>query len=193
MIAKNCLYASSKTSRKGNSFRGVWGSNIKAWVDCSGVRTVRKICKELYLMGDGILKNFAKFIIKMLTRNKHEKYIADVKERAKDIGDITLFTSDCMGGLIYHSLGKKFLSPTINMSIEDGMFLKFCANYEEYFCEDITLIESRSSYPVGVLGKDSVLGGVHIAFEHYKNGAEAIEKWNIRKERVVPEYIYYLC
>lgn len=144
-------------------------------------------------MGDGILKNFAKSIIKIFTKGKHKKYIMDVKERAKDIGDITLFTSDCIGGLIYHSLGKKFLSPTINLSIEDGMFLKFCAHYEEYSYEDISIIESESSYPVGILGKDSVLGGVRIAFEHYKDGAEAIEKWNVRKNRIVPEQIYIIC
>lgn len=144
-------------------------------------------------MGNGIFKNFGKSIVKTLTKGRREKYIMDVKERAKDIGEVTLFTSDCMGGLIYHSLGKRFLSPTINMSIEDGMFLKFCANYDKYFNEDITVIESENSYPVGILGKGSALGGVRIAFEHYIDGAEAIEKWNIRKSRVIPGQIYIIC
>lgn len=144
-------------------------------------------------MSDGILKNFAKTVVKAVTKQKHEKYIMNVKDRSEDIGDITLFTSDCIGGLIYHSLGKKFLSPTINMSIEDGMFLQFCANYEEYFNEDIEMIESDSGYPIGILGKDSPLGGVRIAFEHYKNGSDAIEKWNERKKRIVPTEIYVIC
>lgn len=144
-------------------------------------------------MADGALKNMVKFIIKTLSKRKHDKYIRDVKERAKDLGDVTLFTSDCIGGLIYHSLGKQFHSPTINMSIEDGMFLNFVANYEEYFNENIIITESEYNYPVGILGKDSALGGVRIAFEHYKTGQEGIDKWNTRKSRVIPEQIFVIC
>lgn len=144
-------------------------------------------------MADNILKNVAKSIVKSLTKRKHDKYIKDINERAKDLGDVTLFTSDCIGGLIYHSLGKQFRSPTINMSIEDGMFLNFVANYEGYFNENITIVKSEHSYPVGILGKDSALGGVRIAFEHYRTGQEGIDKWNARKRRVIPEQIYVIC
>ena len=46
--------------------------------------------------------------------------------------DITLITRDCIGGILYHQLGRKFLSPTINLFLTPTDFNYFCLYLKEY-------------------------------------------------------------
>ena len=74
---------------------------------------------------DGFTKNFLRGWVKLLNAGKYNRYVRSVRERSKALPEFTLLTSDCMAGLIYHTMGRQFLSPTINMSIRDSDFLKF--------------------------------------------------------------------
>lgn len=130
---------------------------------------------------DGKLKNFLRGSVKLLNKHKYDKYVKDVKERSAGLEDFTLLTSDCMAGLIYHTMGRKFLSPTINMSIKDPDFLKFLKNMKYYFDNEIRFIES-DSYPKGLIGDGD--REIKINFEHYKTNDEAMNKWNDRKNRM---------
>ena len=46
--------------------------------------------------------------------------------------EITILSSNCLGGLLYDRLGLKFYSPTINTLIPSDQFVRFVLNYEEY-------------------------------------------------------------
>ena len=107
-----------------------------------------------------------------------------MRERGKNLPEFTLLTSDCMGGLIYHTLGRRFLSPTINMSINDSDFLKLLMDLEYYFDQTFTFLPSET-YPVGLLGEGD--RQIEVRFEHYKEPQEAGEKWNNRKQRIVKD------
>ena len=68
-------------------------------------------------MQDGALKNFLRGGVKLLNKGKYDRYVKEIRERSSSLPDFTMLTSDCMAGLIYHTMGRQFLSPTINMSI----------------------------------------------------------------------------
>lgn len=130
---------------------------------------------------DGKLKNFLRGSVKLLNKRKYNKYVKTIKERSAGLEEFTLLTSDCMAGLIYHTMGRKFLSPTINMSIKDHDFLKFLTDMHYYFDKEIVFAES-DTYPKGTIGEGDK--EIKINFEHYKTNDEACEKWNDRKNRM---------
>lgn len=43
-----------------------------------------------------------------------------------------IIASNCNGGIIYHDLGLKFLSPTINLFFYPQDYLKFIMNLDHY-------------------------------------------------------------
>ena len=62
-------------------------------------------------------------------RKLHRKIM---QKRNKNM-DFTIIAQNCIGGVIYSDLGLQFLSPTINMFIEDENFVKLVENLEYYF------------------------------------------------------------
>ena len=106
--------------------------------------------------------------------------------------NFTILSSNCIGGVIYHKLGLRFLSPTINLWFKPNDFLKFIENLEYYLKTEI-LIESRSSnlgYPVGILGEGD--RKIYLYFQHYNSFDEAKRKWNSRKKRVNLENLFII-
>ncbi len=91
-----------------------------------------------------------------------------------------------MGGVIYHRLNKKFLSPTINLWMHQPDFLKFVMNLDKYISEELEFVKTEYEYPVGKLGD------VRIYFNHSKSEAEARESWNRRKERIQYDNLYII-
>lgn len=137
---------------------------------------------------DGKIKNTLRMGIKLLHKYPYERYVKEMRRRGGDLPAFTLLTSDCMGGLIYHTLGREFLSPTINLSIKDPDFIKLVSDLPYYFEQEFRFIAS-STYPIGCLGE----GGksIEVRFEHYKTPQEAVEKWNARKQRIT-ENVYVI-
>ena len=103
-------------------------------------------------MQDGALKNFLRGGVKLLNKGKYDRYVKTIRERSSSLPDFTMLTSDCMAGLIYHTMGRQFLSPTINMSIKDADFLKFLTDMPYYLKQEIRFYES-TTYPKGTIGE----------------------------------------
>lgn len=119
--------------------------------------------------------NFFRFLKKRSYRNKN-------KEK-----NITIISSNCIGGCIYNDLGLKFNSPTINLFFEANNYIKFCQNLKYYL--NTELIESKdtkATYPIGILDD------IKIHFLHYSNFFEAKEKWDSRKKRVNYEKLFFI-
>ena len=56
---------------------------------------------------------------------------ASFQRRLKN-DNFTILCSNCIGGVIYHRLGKQFLSPTINMFFSQPDFVSFCMHLDYY-------------------------------------------------------------
>lgn len=99
----------------------------------------------------------------------------------------TLLTNNCIGGVIYHDLGLRFDSPTINLYLKDGDFIEYVINLEFYkkaeLIEDTTQ-HGEFKFPVGILKGDSIHRDIHIYFQHYKTFEEASKKWIERSLRI---------
>lgn len=92
--------------------------------------------------------------------------------------NFTIISSNCIGGVLYHELGLKFLSPTINMYLRPNEFIKFCQNMRYYLsCEPVYVEQSDFDYPVARLD-DIYIFAVHYSdFLHFKTC------WESRKKR----------
>ena len=94
--------------------------------------------------------------------------------------DFSLFSPNCYAGIIYHRLGLKFTSPTINLLFPiKKQYLRFVSNLEYYLQQDLVFIDDPVySCPV------AMLEDVKIVFNHYDSIEEASKAWNCRKKRV---------
>lgn len=97
--------------------------------------------------------------------------------------DFTIISQNCIGGVIYHNLGKQFSSPTINLWFKPNDFLRLLENLPYYLTEATLVADlaetARLGYPVGILDND-----IKVYFQHYRDFQEAKTKWDERKHRV---------
>lgn len=113
-------------------------------------------------------------------RTYYEKfYFNNLRKKLKN-NNFSLFSPNCYAAIIYHRLGLKFNSPTINMLFPiKKQYLKFVSNIEYYLSKDLEFI-SDPDYNCPV----AILDDVKLVFNHYKSVEEANHKWNQRKLRV---------
>lgn len=92
----------------------------------------------------------------------------------------SVFSSNCVGGVICHDLGLRFNSPTVNLYFLPSDFVRFAKHPERYLKARLIENTNRTSlgYPVGVLID------IEIRFMHYKSFDEARESWERRSKRV---------
>lgn len=111
--------------------------------------------------------------------------LANFKKRLHN-SDFTIISQNCVGGVIYHDLNLPFLSPTINMFIEDENFVKLVENLEEYMHIQPKPLLDDYVEPLNPLihYPKITVGDIEICCLHYKNCEDAIEQWEKRKVRI---------
>lgn len=107
-----------------------------------------------------------------------QRYIELCRQR------VSVIANNCWGGLIYHTLKSEFLSPFINMFLEDedyiqllgnlSYYLNCCLKFDRYAKEPVL----KSDYPV------CKLDDIELHFNHYKNMDEVEQKWYSRCKRI---------
>ena len=118
-------------------------------------------------------------------KRKIQIWESQLRTRLK-VSDFSILCSNCIGGVIYHRLGKEYKSPTINLWMSQCDFLKFVCNLKEYLHYNLVFIESEYTYPV------ALLGDVTIYFNHYKTEEDARKCWDKRKKRIDYEKLYII-
>lgn len=104
------------------------------------------------------------------------------KKRLKN-KDITIISSNCTGGFLYHWLGMQFRSPFINLYMTPDDFIIAMEHFDEFIEYPITeKKDTKLGYPIGIGGNNTL-----IHFMHYATFEEAIEKWNERRKRINTE------
>ena len=100
----------------------------------------------------------------------------------------TIISNNCIAGVIYHDLKLQFMSPTINLWIDEREYFYFIEHFEEYIKCIPVKSELIRDYPVAKLswnGKD-----VHLHCVHYSSFEEARDKWVERAKRVNLDNVY---
>lgn len=99
--------------------------------------------------------------------------------------NFSIISNHCMGGFIYHDLGKKFLSPTINLKIAPDDFVVFLKHLKYYISQEILPApEKIEKYPVGKIKRFNSDDFIYIYFVHYHDFQEAVDKWYSRTKRI---------
>lgn len=126
------------------------------------------------------------FIYKGIEKSINKKFRKQLKN-----DDFSILCSNCIGGCIYHRLGKRFLSPTINMWMTQPDFVTFLLRLDDYLCSPVRFIETEESTPCGKIGGvDSPEILLH--FNHAKTQEEAEKHWIERRGRINKENLYII-
>ena len=126
-------------------------------------------------LNDWIKKN------RVYRSNKFNKKL----QRAVSIASTpSILSNNCIGGVIYHNLGLKFLSPTINLYMENADFLLFVTHLREFINGEMKEVKGNTgkTFPVGELS--CPCGVITIYFSHYSTFSEAKQKWQERAGRI---------
>lgn len=113
-------------------------------------------------------------------RQREEEWKLYKKERRSRLKntEFSIIASNCCGTIMYYDLDLPYRSPTIDLSIEMGDFVKLAGNLQWYMSQKLTELKGEGKYPEGLLGD------VKIRFVHYKTFEEGVAKWEERKERI---------
>lgn len=118
-----------------------------------------------------------------------KKYQKKIKRELADFSDFSILSNNCAAGMTYHDLGRRFLSPTINLWISPYDFVKFSCNLDYYIERSLEFIDGTDKkYPVATLGEGEEI--ITIYFNHYTSRKEAEEKWEERKKRIIKRATY---
>lgn len=113
------------------------------------------------------------------------EYIKQAKQNFK-VKDISIISQQCIGSVIYHDIGMRFLTPTVNLYLEAKDFIEMVENLEEYMKMPIN-VKKENGLVIGKLGKLKVI------FLHYDDVVVAKEKWEERKKRIIWDKIFVIC
>lgn len=107
--------------------------------------------------------------------------LKDINDRNKLHNEnFTILSTNCIGGVIYHNLKLRFLSPTINLWISPEDYIKLLKEPQKYLSNsDMHEIKiDNIDYPIGRLDDITIYG------QHYKDFDELKYKWDERKKRM---------
>lgn len=129
------------------------------------------------------MKNAIKQLYQSITWDKAEAKEMRVEQARLKNKDFTLIASNCCAGVIYHLLGHRFDSPTINIWMNKKDFCRFASDLPFYMRQDLHFYKKEGrNCPCAYIGEDD--RAVPIDFVHYKSEQEAKEKWEERKRRI---------
>jgi uncharacterized protein (DUF1919 family) len=112
--------------------------------------------------------------------------------------DFSIISSNCWGSQIYLDLRLPYRTPFVGLFLNAPCYLRLIQNLVDFLEAELEFTNisryphlndyraEKGLYPLGVLHKE-----VEIHFLHYKTEAEAYEKWNIRKQRVNFNNLFY--
>lgn len=138
---------------------------------------VRRL-KEIILQVISQSRQIAPRIQGKIQRSRRERLIKNVQKNLSNKENFTIISQNCIGGVFYHDMGMRFLSPTINLFIWQPDFIRMVMNLEHYMSSELEMYWDEK-YPIGILG-----GDVKIGFMHYQSCSEAKKSWEDRVHRI---------
>lgn len=136
----------------------------------------RLILKERLWRTKKRLIKLAERVSGRVLRWKRDRLLRKVKNEAR-FDEISVISQNCIGGVFYHDMGKRFLSPTVNLFFMEPDFVRFANDLQKYMSLEMQMCWGEE-YPIGLLGD------VRVYFMHYSSCTEAKETWERRKQRI---------
>lgn len=106
-----------------------------------------------------------------------------ISSRKNHKTELTIFCGNCIGGYIYHQLGLKFQTPTINITMSQPDLLKLVKDFHSYK-------DAEFEHEGGLVGR---LKDIKVHFTHYYSFEDGVQAWKKRIARVSLENIYIIA
>ena len=98
---------------------------------------------------------------------------------------VTFLCPNCIGGILFHDLGLKFQSPTVNLMMRQTDFLKFVQNLDHYLSLDFEFYtHPEYTFPC------AKLGDIDVHFTHYYSEEDALAKRKERAKRINKDNLF---
>ena len=111
-----------------------------------------------------------------------------IREELSSVGEFTIFSNNCLGGVFYSDAGRQFTSPLINTAMDGKDFLKFLSNPRHYLDHEMEFFTwPGRNFPI------ARIDDIEVNFVHYKTPEECVEKWKTRAERIVWDNIFIIA
>ena len=95
----------------------------------------------------------------------------------------SIISQNCIGGCIYHDLGMRFLTPTVDLLVCGEDFVKLVENLEAYLTLE-AVPAGAGSLDGGTAHPMVSVGDLTVHAIHYASDVEAADAWNRRRTRV---------
>lgn len=106
--------------------------------------------------------------------------------------NISIIACNCWGGITYHYFQLPFLSPFINMFIDDDDFIRLIANFKQYMNCDLSLLKTEYNSALNIVYPVFLLGDIKLHMNHYADFDLAIQKWEERKARINWQELFFM-
>lgn len=102
--------------------------------------------------------------------------------------DVTFLVPNCIGGILFHDLGLRFRSPTVNLMMTQPDFVKFVLNLKEYLAQELEFFK-HPDYACPC----AHLADIVVHFTHYDTEEAAAKKWHERINRINWDNLFIFC
>ena len=148
-------------------------------------------------------KNFGMSKIARAARQLHlpeEKLLGDwivcipgfalEKYRKLQRSRLSIFSMNCFGGMLSHTLGLPFLSPFVNLWLSEKNFIDLLRAPRTFMEKNFLFKEMARQPDLNFDYPVVALDDIVIYMNHYRSFDAAVEKWNERKQRINWENIF---
>lgn len=133
-----------------------------------------------------------KKLIKHILEEKNPLVIARRKAMRKRLKNTSpsFLCPNCIGGILFHDLGLRFQSPTVNLMMTQTDFVRFLLHMDEYLGGSFEFFDHDTyECPCAYLSNTG-LERITIHFTHYDSSEEAERKWCERAKRIDKENLF---
>ena len=134
---------------------------------------------------------------RMVTKNVNRIRFKIFNKTQTRRDNFSIITANCIGGVIYHKLGMRMDSPTVNLWMTGDDFLIFLENLRDFIERGVFTKIGESwqgdlgfYYPIAKLSIPN--HAITINFNHHSSFDEAVGDWNRRKLRINFKKIFIL-
>ena len=134
------------------------------------------------------MSNIIKNKLRQFALRKRQKQFNKLNISPKKV---SILSSNCWGGQLYHDANMMFLSPTINLTFEPNDFLIFVNKINEIKTATIVEKQNCKPYPVGLITYSDG-SQITIYFVHYKTFNDAKNAFLKRSARICKNIVVLL-
>ena len=103
---------------------------------------------------------------------------------------LSIFSMNCFGGMLSHTLGLPFRSPFVNLWLSEKNFIDLLRAPRAFMEKNFLFKEMARQPDLNFDYPVVALGDVIIYMNHYRSFDAAVEKWNERKQRINWENLF---